>query len=377
MTQTASPAVPYFDLKRQYESLSREFETALSQVASSGGYILSPVVAGFEQAFAEYCGTRFAVGVGSGTDALVLSMKASGIGPGDEVLVPSFTFSASVFSIMHTGATPVLVEVDPDTYTISPEAAEKAVTRKTRAILPVHLYGQAADMLKITSLAKKKKLKIFEDACQAHGASFNGKKTGSFGTAGSFSFYPTKNLGAMGDGGMITTNDAKMVETLHRLRNLGRKTVQENHLYAGYTSRLDAMQASILSIKLKHLDEFNDKRRKAAALYKSLLLDTPLVLPAEAPSRRHAYHLFVVRVPAGKRDALQKFLAGKNINTMIHYPIPVHKQPACKGKVKVPARIPVTEKICSEILSLPMFPEMTGDEVRTVCSAIRAFYGLS
>lgn len=369
------PSVPYFDVKRQAQGLRKEFEAAFSETALSGAYILSNVVGEFENEFAAYCGTKYAIGVGSGTDALVLSLKAAGIGPGDEVIVPSFTFSASVFCIQHAGATPVMVEVDPETYTLCPKAAEKAITQKTRAILPVHLYGQAADMDALQKLAQKHKLMIFEDACQAHGAEFKGRKVGSFGTTGSFSFYPTKNLGAMGDGGCITLSNEKLSETCRRLRNLGRKSVAEDHLYTGYTSRLDSLQAAILRIKLKQLDRFNSLRRKAAEIYHRGLEGTPLILPKEAANRKHVYHLYVARVPGGKRNKLKEFLASKNISSMIHYPKPAHRQPACAKKVKVPQKLSITEKICGEILSLPMFPEITAQEVQTVCTAIQSFYG--
>ncbi len=367
-------SVPYFDIKRQYELLGEEYASAFARVAASGAYILGPDVTEFEESFAQFCQTRYAVAVGSGTDALILSLKAAGIGKGDEVIVPSFTFSASVFCIMHAGAVPVMADVDPETYTLCPKAVEKAVTKKTKAILPVHLYGQAAEMDPLLNLAKKFNLKIFEDACQAHGALWKGKRVGSFGKTGSFSFYPTKNLGALGDGGCITTSDPELVEVTQRMRNLGRKNVKENHVYAGITSRLDSVQAAILSIKLKHLDSFNEKRHKAASWYFRNLIHTPLQLPHEGAGRRHVYHLFVVRVPGRKRDALQNYLAENNIASMIHYPIPVHLQPACKSKVKIPGKLKVTEQICGEILSLPMFPEITEEEVKTVCSVIKKFY---
>lgn len=370
----AQATVPYFDIKRQTAKFAREYSKAFERVAASGAYILGPEVAEFEEAFAQYCGTKYAVGVGSGTDALALSLKAAGISKGDEVIVPSFTFSASIFCILHVGATPVMAEVDPQTYTLDPKSAEKALTKKTKAILPVHLYGQPADMGALAAIAKKHKLEIFEDACQAHGALWKNKKVGGLGTAGSFSFYPTKNLGALGDGGCITTDDLKIVETAQRIRNLGRKTVKENHTYVGMTSRLDSVQAALLSIKLKHLDEFNAKRRKAASWYFRELAQTPLALPHEGADRRHVYHLFVVRVPGGKRDKLQAHLAENGIGSMIHYPVPVHLQPACKSKVRLGDKLNITSKICDEILSLPMFPEITEEEVKKVSRVIRNFH---
>ena len=372
MTTTAG--VPYFDLKRQYNQLGQDLERSLLETAKSGAYILSPKVADFEKTFAEYCGADFGVGVGSGTDALIFSLKALGIGKGDEVIVPSFTFSASVFSILHTGATPVFAEVHPETYTIDPQSAAACVTKRTRAILPVHLYGQTANMDGIMALAKKKKLKVVEDACQAHGALWKGKKSGSFGDFGCFSFYPTKNLGATGDGGMITCHDAKLVAKVQKLRNLGRITHKGPHEVLAWTSRLDALQASVLAVKLPNLDSFNQNRRRVASRYISRLQSTPLVLPKESAGCYHVYHLFVVRVPGKKRDALQQYLIEHGVGTMVHYAIPTHRQPAIREHLTRSPRLPLTEKLCREILSLPMFPEMTDDEVDRVSELIRRFY---
>lgn len=369
-----SLAVPYFDIKRQYQKLGSEYEKVFSRVGSSGAYILGPETPQFEEEFAEFCGTKYAVGVGSGTDALVLSLRGAGIKKGDEIIVPSFTFIASIFCILHAGATPVIAEVDPETYTLCPQSAAKLITRKTKALLPVHLYGQPAEMDGLRALAQKHKLMIFEDACQAHGALWKEDRVGSLGTTGNFSFYPTKNLGALGDGGCITTSDFKIVEAAQKIRNLGRKTVKEPHTELGMTTRLDTLQAAILSIKLKHLDDFNALRRKAASWYFRELAHTPLQLPHEGANRRHVYHLFVVRVPGGKRDALQAHLTKNNIGSMIHYPIPAHLQPAVKGLVKVRQKMDVTIKVCGEILSLPMFPEITEEEVVKVCAVIKHFY---
>ena len=370
----ANQSVPYFDLKRQYTSLKTEMEAAMLETLSSGQYVLGGTVENFEKAFAQYCGTSSAVGVGSGTDALIFALRALGIGKGDEVIAPSFTFSASIFSILHVGATPVLAEVDPKTYTLDPESVEKSLTSRARAIMPVHLFGQMADMDALGKIARKRKLKIVEDACQAHGAEFKGKKSGFMGDAGCFSFYPTKNLGGAGDGGIVTTNGAKIAESVMKQRNLGRVSLSDPHQMAGWTSRLDALQAAFLNIKLKSLDTFNDNRRKAAAIYKRALAGTPLGLPVESEGRKHVYHLFVVRVPDGKRDALQAKLAADGIRTMVHYATPVHKQPACRDLVKKTSLLTVTDKISREILSLPMFPEMTEDEVLRVAQCINSFY---
>jgi dTDP-4-amino-4,6-dideoxygalactose transaminase len=368
-------SIPYFDLTRQYARFEKQYLEALTATAASGRYVLGSAVEQFEDAFAKYCGAPYAVGVGSGTDALIFALHGLGIQKGDEVIVPSFTFCASVFAIVHVGAKPVYAEVDLKTYTLDPKSVEKALTSKTRASLPVHLYGQPADMDALHAIAKKRKLKIVEDACQAHGAEWKGKKTGSLGDVGCFSFYPTKNLGAMGDGGMIVTSNKALVERVKKLRNLGRSVLTAPHTEVGWTSRLDAMQASILNIKLKHLDDFNDNRRRVAKSYFKRLHGTPLVLPLEAEDRKHVYHLFVVRVPNGKRDALKNKLAEEGIHSMIHYPIPVHRQPACKPFFRKSNDLRGTEKISKEILSLPMFPEMTEEEVSRVSEVVHRFYG--
>ena len=366
--------VPYFDLTRQYEKLKKDLDALLLKTAASGRYVLGAAVEEFERAFADYCGVSYGVGVGSGTDALSFALRALGIRKGDEVIVPSFTFSASVFCILHAGAAPVFADVDLETFTISPESVEKILTRRTRAILPVHLYGQSADMDALGAIAKKKKLKIIEDACQAHGALYKGKKTGSLGDAGAFSFYPTKNLGALGDGGMLLTQNEKIAEKAMRYRNLGRRELKDPHTELGWTSRLDALQAVVLTLKLKNLDIFNEDRRRVAAHYFKCLKTTPLVLPREAEGRYHVYHLFVVRVPGGKRDALRERLAEEKIQTMLHYPLPVHRQPFARPFAKKTKHLKVTNQISKEILSLPMFPEMTLEEVERVADAIQRFY---
>jgi dTDP-4-amino-4,6-dideoxygalactose transaminase len=369
-----SQAVPYFDNKRQYRKLQAEIEETFKEAAASGQYVLGARVEEFEKAFADYCGTPYAAGVNSGTDALILALKAIGIGKGDEVIVPSFTFCATVFAILHVQAQPVFAEVEESAYTVDPSSVDKLITKRTRAILPVHLYGQAADMQGLAAIAKRKKLKIIEDACQSHGAEFQGKKTGSWGDAGCFSFYPTKNLGALGDGGAVTLKSTALNDRIRRLRNLGRKTMQEPHSEVAWTTRLDALQAAFLKIKLKHLDTYNDNRRRAAAQYKKELRSTPLILPAEAAGRKHVYHLFVVRVPGGKRDALKNALAAEGIGSMVHYPLPVHRLPVCKPFVKKKADLKLTDCLPKEILSLPMFPEMTAEEVSKVGDAVRRFY---
>ncbi len=366
--------IPYFDLQRQYEKLKEELNALLLQTAASGRYVLGPAVEDFEKAFAAYCGAAYAVGVGSGTDALTFSLRALGIKKGDQVIVPSFTFSASVLCILQAGGMPVFADVDNETYTLSPESAEKVLTKRTRAILPVHLFGQCADMAALNALAQKRKLHVIEDACQAHGALYRGKKAGALGDAGCFSFYPTKNLGAMGDGGMVVTKNKKLVELVLHYRNLGRRELKDPHQEMGWTSRLDALQAMILNLKLKNLEAFNEDRRRVAAHYFKRLETTPLILPREGEGRRHVYHLFAVRVPGGKRDALRAHMAQKEIPTMLHYAVPVHRQPFAKHLPVNLKHLKNTLQISGEALSLPMFPELTNEEVDRVCDAILHFY---
>ncbi|MBI3306766.1 MAG: DegT/DnrJ/EryC1/StrS family aminotransferase [Candidatus Omnitrophica bacterium] len=366
-------SVPYFDLTRQYAQLQNEIETAIRDVNRSGAFILGPAVQAFEQAFANYCGVKFGLGAGSGTDALTFALRALGIGKGDEVILPSFTFVATGFAILFAGAKPVFADVDFETYTMDPKSVEKLITKRTKAILPVHLYGQVADMDSLMAIAKKKKLKVIEDACQAHGARRGDVRAGAFGDAGCFSFYPTKNLGAFGDGGMIVTDQQKLVEKIQRLRNLGRLTASGPHHEIGWTSRLDSLQAAILNVKLKHLDQFIDKRRQAAKRYEKNLSSTPLGLPRDKKNSFHVYHLYVVLVPDGKRDAFRKFLADRGIRTLLHYDLPVHLQPPFK-KIAAPRSLPVTQKLSRQIVSLPLFPEMTMEEVDRVTDSIKDFY---
>ena len=366
--------IPYFDNTRQYQILQKDYEKALLGVAESGQYVLGQTVENFERNFSKYCGSKFGIGIGSGTDALIYSLKALKIGPGDEVIVPSFTFMASVFSIMHVGATPVFADVNPDTYTIETNDIEKLITKKTRAILPVHLYGHPANMTILCAIARKKKLAIIEDACQAHGALWGGKKVGSFGNAGCFSFYPTKNLGAMGDGGMVVTDNPEIIDGIKKCRNLGRITLRDRAQELGWTSRLDAIQAAVLDVKLKRLDQFNDNRRRAAKRYIKNLSNSALILPTEAKDAKHVFHLFVVRVPNKMRDLLQAELAKAQISTLIHYPVPVHEEPICKAMLKKAPKLPVTNSLCEQILSLPMFPEIRDEEIDKVSSVILDFF---
>ncbi len=367
--------VPYFDVSRQHQKFAPEAQAALEKVLKSGAYILGPATKDFEAEFAAYTGTRFALGVGSGTDALIFSLKALGIGKGDEVIVPSFTFTSTALAVMHLGATPVFADVDENTFNLDPASVRQALSKKTRALIPVHLFGQCADMTALMSIAKQNKLKVVEDACQAHGALWNKVMAGAFGNAGCFSFYPTKNLGGIGDGGMVTTSDEKLLKRVMQYRNLG-KGIKEPlvHDETGWTSRLDSIQAAFLSLKLKFLDELNRERRTVAGLYHRMLAGTPLGLPREAPRAYHVYHLYVVRVPSGKRDALKSHLASEGIPTMVHYATPVDAQPVMKQFKTRKVKLPVTGQLQKEVLTLPLFPGMTESEVTAVSESIKKFY---
>lgn len=368
--------VAFVDLVRQYKELQDEIDDAVLKVMANGSFILGENVKAFEKEFADYVDVKYGVGVGSGTDALCLALEALGVGSQDEVITVSHTFVATVYAVLHAGAMPVLVDVDPETFTINPELIEKAITPKTKVILPVHLYGQPANMSWIMEIARKHNLHVVEDVAQAHGAQFNGFKAGAFGDVGCFSFYPGKNLGAYGDGGLVVTKDEAIAEKIRMLREYGQK-VKYHHAIVGYNSRLDEIQAAILRVKLKRLETWNGMRRKNAQKYDELLghLSNSVSLPAVADNRTHVFHLYVVR--AKQREALKEFLGQNQISTGIHYPIPVHKQPAMVNLFRYGSKLPVTEQIADEILSLPMFPELTEEEIRFVCSTMEKFYSES
>ncbi len=368
--------VPYFDLSRSHQKFIVEAQAAFDRILKSGAYILGPALKDLEAEFASYIGTSYALGVGSGTDALTFALKAAGIRKGDEVIVPSFTFTATALAVLHVGATPVFADVEESTFNFDPESVRQALSPKTRALIPVHLFGQCADMTALMAIALQKKLKVVEDACQAHGALWNKKMAGAFGDAGAFSFYPTKNLGGIGDGGMITTSNETILKQCIQYRNLG-KGIDDPFVHdeIGWTSRLDSLQAAFLSIKLKFLDELNRERRAVAELYHKKLAGTPLGLPREAAGAYHVYHLYVIRVPDGKRNALKESLAAQGIPTMIHYATPVHAQPIMKKYATRKVKLPVTEKLREEVLTLPLFPGMTEPEVDAVAGAIRRFFG--
>ena len=361
--------VPLVDLKAQYQSIKEEVLAEIAETLEGMRLFLGKNVQEFESEFASYCGTEFAIGVGSGTEALHLSLLACGIGPGDEVITVSNTFIATVEAIALVGARPVFVDIDPDTYNIDTSRIEEAINSRTRAILPVHLYGHPADMNPIRELAQAYKLKVIEDACQSHGAEYRGQRTGSLGDAGCFSFYFTKNLGAYGEAGMITTSDPDIAERCRMLRDHG-QTVKYYHRLVGINGRLDEIQAAVLRVKLPHLDGWNDRRRSLAQAYESLL-PTSVITPVEIPWARHVYHLYVVRIP--HRDRLQSWLADRGVATGTHYPIPIHLQEAYRSYVGGEISLPVTEDAAGEILSLPIFPELGLEKLDYICSCIRDF----
>jgi dTDP-4-amino-4,6-dideoxygalactose transaminase len=354
----------FIDVACTYQELKAQIDSAVHRVLSGGHYILGAEVKRFEHEFSQYCGSRYCVGMSNGLDALTLILRALDIGPNDEVIVPSNTFIATWLAVSHVGARPVPVEPDEDTCNIKPEYIEAAVTARTRAIIPVHLYGSPAEMDTINAIASRHGLAVIEDAAQAHGASCAGRRTGSLSTAAAFSFYPTKNLGAVGDGGAVTTNDEQLAARVKRLRNYG-SISRSKHDEIGFNARLDEMQAAILRVKLRHLDQWNDKRRLLAGAYARGLADSNLRLPIEPANCRHVWHLYVVR--AIKRDALRTALAWRGIETLIHYETPPHLQKAFRHLGYVQGDFPISETMHREVLSLPMGPHLDEAAVARVC----------
>ena len=363
--------VDFVDLKAQYAALSSEVDAAIQQCLARADFILGQEVDLFEQEFAAYCGAAHAVGVDSGMSALELALRGYGVGKDDEVITVSHTFSATAFAISATGARPVFVDVDSRTYNMNPALIQAAITPHTKAILPVHLYGQPAEIDQIVRLARKHKLLVIEDACQAHGARFRDQRVGSFGDAGCFSFYPGKNLGAYGDGGAIVTSDGALAERLRILRNCGQREKYQ-HVVLGFNRRLDNLQAAVLRVKLRRLDSWNEARHNAARLYDDLLAGADdVVTPLEAEGRSHVYHLYVIQHP--RRDALLVHLNEQGIRPGLHYPVPVHLQP-CYRELGVPAgSLPVTESLAARVISLPMFAELTPEQIEFVCRSVCAF----
>ncbi len=375
MSQEHPIIVPQSDPKAGYLEHRMEIDIAIKRVLESGWYILGQEVEAFEKDFASFVGVGYAVGVGNGTDALELALRACGIGPGDLVFTVSHTAVATMAAIELVGAAPVLVDIDPDTYTMDPQSLAEALAHspagKPRAILPVHLYGQAADMPAILELARKYKLQVIEDCAQSHGAMLGGRMTGTFGDMAAFSFYPTKNLGALGDGGMVVTADAGLAERVRLLRQYGWRTRYVSEISGG-NSRLDEVQAAILRIKLGYLKSDNARRNELARLYDGLLKDTRLTLPKTRLGAAHVFHQYVVR--SFRRDALAERLKQEGIGTIIHYPVPIHLQPAYSGRLSRVVSLSHTEKVAQEILSLPMYPQLTNEQVQYVCAAIVKFH---
>lgn len=362
--------VDFVNLSRQYSIIKDEIEEAVFRVLKKSTFILGDEVEHFEEEFAKYCGVKYCVGVSSGTEALHITLKVLGIQDGDEVILPPNTFIATALAVSYTGAKPVFVDIDPGTYNIDFSKIEEKITKKTKAIIAVHLYGQMAEMDKILKIAKKYNLKVIEDACQAHGAKYKDKKAGSFGDTACFSFYPTKNLGCYGDGGAIVTNSKEVAEKVKLLRNYGQ--VKKYHCkIIGFNSRLDEMQAAILRVKLKYLDHNIKNRRKNASLYTHYLKDLPVILPKESAENYHTYHLYVIRIK--NRKAMADYLKEKGIFTSIHYPIPLHLQVAYKGLGCKKGDFPVTDEQVGEILSLPMFAELEKEEAEYVAEQIKKF----
>lgn len=363
--------ISLLDLKRQYDTLEKEIDKSIKEVLVSTRFILGPNVKSLEEEIAEFTGTKYGIGVANGTDALLLTLKAFGIGEGDEVITTPFTFFATAETISQVGATPVFVDINPETYNIDIDKIEEKITSKTKAIMPVHIFGQPADMDKIMEIAEKHDLKVIEDACQAIGSQYNGKEIGSLGHAACFSFFPTKNLGGYGDGGMIVTNDAEFTEKIKMLRFHGQKVKYYNEML-GYNSRLDEIQAAILRIKLKHLKEWNDKRKELAYRYNEMLKDTPLVTPKEIENIKHVYHLYIIK--SEERADLINHLKENGIATGVYYPVPLHLQNVYKDLGYNEGDFPQAEYCSKRTFALPLFPELTIEEQDYIIEKVKEFY---
>lgn len=359
--------IPFLDINAQYKSIKEELDAAVLDTLASSSFILGPAVANFEKNFANYCGTSHSVAVNSGTSALHLGLLAAGIKPGDEVITVSMTFIATIAAITYVGAVPVFVDVDPQTFAMDASLIEAAITPKTKAIMPVHLHGLMADMDPIMEIARKHGLKVIEDAAQSHGAEYKGRRAGSIGDIGCFSFYPGKNLGACGEGGAVVTNNSEYAESVRMLRDWGQKE-KYNHVVPGFNYRMDGIQGAALGVKLKYIEKWTSARRQCAHWYEQRLGNTEIPIPAPADHCRHVYHVYAVQVE--NRDQVQQFMQDEKIATGIHYPIPVHLQKAhadLGGKV---GDFPVTEKLCDRFLSLPIYPEMTEQAVDQVATEL-------
>lgn len=362
--------IPLVDLKSQYQSIKSEIDVAISEVLESGQFILGSKVEEFETNFAAYCQSRFAFGVNSGTSALHLALLAAGVGPGDEVITVSYTFVATVASILYTGATPVFVDIDPLTCNIDATKIEAAISSRTKIIMPVHLYGTCADMDAILDIGHRHGLIVLEDAAQAHGAEYRGKRAGSMGHLGCFSFYPGKNLGAYGESGAVVTNDEQYVEIIKQLRDQG-QSAKYLHERVGYNYRMEAIQGAVLNVKLRHLDDWTRARRRHADVYARALADSGLRLLAEPDNCKSVYHIFPLF--SEQRDELREHLQADGISTGVHYPIPVHMQRGFNNLGYKEGDLPQTERVCREVLSLPMDPELTDETIMEIAESVRQF----
>ncbi|MFO1104341.1 MAG: DegT/DnrJ/EryC1/StrS family aminotransferase [Methylocystis sp.] len=359
--------IPFVDLKAQYAGIKEEVNAAIQRVLESCHFTLGPEVAAFEEEFARYCNAQYCVAVNSGTSALHLALLAAGVGPDDEVITVPFTFMATVSAIQYTGATPVLVDIDPVTYTIDVKLLEAAITKKTKAIIPVHLYGQPADMDPLLAIARAHGLMVIEDAAQAHGAEYKGRRVGSMGDLACFSFYPGKNLGAYGEGGMVATNDAALTRTLRMLRDWGAEKKYE-HVLKGYNYRMEALQGAVLRIKLRHLETWTEARRMAAARYDHSFNGSGVQTPVAMPYARHVYHVYAIRTQ--QRARWQEQLQARGVSTGIHYPTPIHLLPAFSDLGYGAGSFPHAELAAKEVLSLPMFPELSPEQIDEVVAAV-------
>jgi dTDP-4-amino-4,6-dideoxygalactose transaminase len=364
--------VPYFDLAPQTRALRAELEAALGRALDRNSFCLGPDVADFERAFADFCGVRHCVAMNSGTSALHVAMLLLNLKPGDEVITTPYTFAATSWGISYCGARPVYADIEPETFNLDPRLVDRAITPRTKAILPVHLYGHPCDLEALGEIARRHGLALVEDAAQAHGAAWHGRRVGGFGVTACFSFYPTKNLGACGEAGALVTDDDALATRARALREHG-STRRYHHDEVGYNYRMEGFQGAVLGVKLKHLEAWTAARRTAAARYTELLAGTPLTLPREREGAASAWHLYTVRAP--RRDGLKDFLAAHGIGSAVHYPLPLHLQPCYADLGHRPGDFPEAERACRDVLCLPFFPEITEEQQQAVAAAVREFYG--